>query len=132
MIGKHCYTSFALARSLDMSYTIGRLRHACCFAPFCQVNFEPLLDWSPCRHAVVKAPWAFFGTVKLQSCTYQHLSLSICCAVTLAGAANLPDMLTEPGGEGNLAQLGGEAGASPLFKWTSDGSMMEELMKAYK
>jgi hypothetical protein len=41
-------------------------------------------------------------------------------------------MLTEPGGEGNSAQLGGEAGASPLFKWTSDGSMMEELMKAYK
>ncbi|DBA87295.1 TPA: hypothetical protein ACH3X1_004353 [Trebouxia sp. C0004] len=49
-----------------------------------------------------------------------------------AGAANLTDMLTEPGGEGNSTQLGGEAGASPLFKWTSDGSMMEELMKAYK
>lgn len=63
---------------------------------------------------------------------YQLLSLSICCAATLAGAANLTDMLTEPGGEGNSAQLGGEAGASPLFKWTSDGSMMEELMKAYK
>jgi len=98
---------------------------------FCQVNFEPLLDWSPCRHAVVKAAWAFFGTVKLQSHTI-ITSACICCAATLAGAANLTDMLTEPGGEGNSAQLGGEAGASPLFKWTSDGSMMEELMKAYK
>ncbi|KAA6426159.1 MAG: hypothetical protein FRX49_04011 [Trebouxia sp. A1-2] len=55
---------------------------------------------------------------------------------TSAGAADLTDMLTEPGGEDlqalYSAQLGGEAGASPLFKWTSDGSMMEELMKAYK
>jgi hypothetical protein len=58
--------------------------------------------------------------------------LSICFTATLAGAANLTDMLAESGGEGNSAQLGGEAGASPLFKWTSDGSMMEELMKAYK
>lgn len=62
--------------------------------------------------------------------------MSRCCAATLAGAADLTDMLTEPGGEDlqalYSAQLGGEAGASPLFKWTSDGSMMEELMKAYK
>ena len=49
-----------------------------------------------------------------------------------AGAANFADLLADPGGEGGSAQLGGEAGASPLFKWTSDGSMMEELMKAYK
>ena len=41
-------------------------------------------------------------------------------------------MLADPGAEGSSAQLGAEAGASPLFKWTSDGSMMEELMKAYK
>ena len=115
-----------------MSYITGRLRHACCFAPFCQVNIEPLLDCSPCRHAVVKAAWAFFWYSQAAVVYYHHLSLSICCAATLAGAANLTDMLTEPGGEGNSAQLSGEAGASPLFKWTSDGSMMEELMKAYK
>lgn len=40
-----------------------------------------------------------------------------------AGGTNLADLLTEPEGD---------AGASPLFKWTSDGSMMEELMKVYK
>ena len=47
-----------------------------------------------------------------------------------AGTANLTDMLADAGGDPSA--IGGDAGASPLFKWTSDGSMMEELMRAYK
>ena len=41
-------------------------------------------------------------------------------------------MLADLGQSGEGVQAGGDATASPLFKWTSDGSMMEELMKAYK
>ena len=42
----------------------------------------------------------------------------------LAGGTNFADLLAEP--------TEGDAGASPLFKWTSDGSMMEEVMRIYK
>lgn len=44
--------------------------------------------------------------------------------MVLAGGINFADLLAEP--------TEGDAGASPLFKWTSDGSMMEEVMKIYK
>ena len=50
----------------------------------------------------------------------------------MPGTANLTDMLADLGQSGEGAQASGDASASPLFKWTSDGSMMEELMKAYK
>ena len=53
-------------------------------------------------------------------------------ALVLTGTANLTDMLADPGQSGEGVQAVGDASASPLFKWTSDGSMMEELMKAYK
>ena len=49
-----------------------------------------------------------------------------------------PELSTPQSGHGaNASPSGGMATAaaaetSPLFKWTSDGSMMEELLKAFK
>lgn len=45
-------------------------------------------------------------------------------SLAYSGGTNFADLLADP--------AEGDAGASPLFKWTSDGSMMEEVMKIYK
>lgn len=74
---------------------------------------------------------ARFGTIKHVQFIEKPFTVLI-NALFVSGTANLTDMLADPGQSGEGIQAVGDASASPLFKWTSDGSMMEELMKAYK